>query len=74
MALTKCPDCGNDLSPAARSCPNCGRPKYHTDKIDGQDDGLFLQTANFGCKAFGVIITVAIVLLFAVVLWLSFTR
>ena len=26
MALTQCPDCGNDLSDLAPACPNCGRP------------------------------------------------
>ena len=26
MALTKCPDCGKDVSDVAPSCPNCGRP------------------------------------------------
>ena len=26
MALTKCPDCGNDVSTEAPACPKCGRP------------------------------------------------
>jgi len=26
MALVKCPDCGHDVSDAAPTCPNCGRP------------------------------------------------
>lgn len=26
MALTKCPDCGRDVSDAAPACPGCGRP------------------------------------------------
>jgi len=26
MALTKCPDCGREVSTAALSCPGCGRP------------------------------------------------
>jgi hypothetical protein len=26
MALTKCPDCGKDVSTIAANCPHCGRP------------------------------------------------
>jgi hypothetical protein len=26
MALTTCPDCSNELSTLATTCPNCGRP------------------------------------------------
>ncbi|MGP8033581.1 MAG: hypothetical protein ACLPQ6_05485 [Steroidobacteraceae bacterium] len=26
MSLLKCPDCGNDVSSSAPSCPHCGRP------------------------------------------------
>lgn len=26
MALTKCPDCGKEISDTAPACPNCGRP------------------------------------------------
>ncbi len=26
MALTICPDCGHEVSPAATACPNCGHP------------------------------------------------
>jgi hypothetical protein len=26
MSLRKCPDCANDVSSSARSCPHCGRP------------------------------------------------
>jgi zinc-ribbon domain len=26
MPLVKCPDCGNEISPSAPSCPHCGRP------------------------------------------------
>ena len=27
MPLVKCPDCGNNISPSAPSCPHCGRPQ-----------------------------------------------
>lgn len=26
MALVKCPECGNDISDKAKSCPKCGHP------------------------------------------------
>lgn len=26
MALIKCPECGNDVSDTAQSCPHCGAP------------------------------------------------
>lgn len=26
MALTTCPDCGREVSQAAKACPGCGRP------------------------------------------------
>lgn len=26
MALIKCPECGKEISDAAKSCPNCGHP------------------------------------------------
>lgn len=26
MALTRCPDCGREVSTAAAACPGCGRP------------------------------------------------
>ncbi|KAF0804904.1 hypothetical protein A6D6_02668 [Alcanivorax xiamenensis] len=27
MALIKCKECGNEISPSAKSCPHCGAPK-----------------------------------------------
>lgn len=27
MALIRCPDCGNEISDLAPSCPHCGRPR-----------------------------------------------
>lgn len=26
MAITKCPECGKDVSDEARACPSCGSP------------------------------------------------
>lgn len=26
MALIKCPECGKEISSAAKKCPNCGKP------------------------------------------------
>lgn len=28
MPLTRCPDCGNDVSDSARVCIHCGRPRH----------------------------------------------
>jgi zinc ribbon protein len=30
MSLSKCPDCGHDVSSGARACPHCGRPFRRT--------------------------------------------
>lgn len=32
MALIKCPECGNEISDRAVSCPNCGCPIFAEDK------------------------------------------
>jgi len=31
MTLTKCPDCGTEISDAAAACVKCGRPMSHPD-------------------------------------------
>jgi uncharacterized protein DUF4339/zinc ribbon protein len=40
IGLTKCPDCGHDVSPSASACPNCGSPIK--EKLDR-------KKANWGC-------------------------
>jgi hypothetical protein len=34
MALTSCPDCGNQISTAATACPKCGRPSQEQTQQD----------------------------------------
>lgn len=38
MALIKCPECGNEISSLARSCPNCGCP-INADETNGSQSG-----------------------------------
>jgi len=33
MALTKCLECGKEISTEAKTCPHCGTPKPHKSKI-----------------------------------------
>ena len=33
MPLTKCPDCGNEISDEAYVCPKCGRPTGKRPKV-----------------------------------------
>jgi hypothetical protein len=42
MALTKCPDCGADISDLAPACIKCGRPMAEPDETedDTEDDPL----------------------------------
>ena len=35
MSLRKCPDCGLDVSSAARACPHCGRPNRTSSSVLG---------------------------------------
>lgn len=43
MALTKCPDCGSDISTEAPACPKCGRPNSKPKKA--------ASSAGSGCAA-----------------------
>lgn len=38
MSLIKCPECGNEISSLARSCPNCGCP-IDVDETNGSQSG-----------------------------------
>ena len=45
MALTKCKDCGYDVSKTAEACPNCGaRRKRRWDEIGPFTTRLFFGT------------------------------
>ena len=51
MALTKCPDCGRDVSTIAKACPNCGRPM----NIDKDGSVVTIQKTSKKIKAQGCI-------------------
>lgn len=53
MALTKCKECGKEVSKKAESCPGCGAP------IKGKSSG----TSGIGCGG------LAVVLIFGFVIW-----
>lgn len=72
MALIKCPECSQDISTTAKSCPHCGFSINMENKKEGDlpakqinnvvaKEGCFLQTLNIGCII--VIIVVAIIAL-----------
>lgn len=53
MALVSCPECGNEISDAARSCPHCGYAMWEaaasqikhtplTEKAPSRTSGIFL--------------------------------
>ncbi|OIQ78754.1 hypothetical protein GALL_395360 [mine drainage metagenome] len=52
MALTKCRECGKEISTEATSCPHCGAPKPATAKAA-------TSSAAMGC--FSVIVLIAII-------------
>ena len=45
MALTKCPECGNEVSTKAKACPGCGAPVKSVS--NAFED---LQKASSGCS------------------------
>lgn len=61
MGLIKCPDCGNETSDSAATCPRCGKPIKGLPAPKGE--GCFLQTLNAGCM-----LVVAVVVLIILVL------
>ncbi len=66
MALIKCPECGHDVSTAAKSCPNCGYPiesleipaakKQHTEEYMPADTGEPETEENQNRKTIKIII------------------
>ena len=55
MSLINCPECNNNVSNKAESCPNCAYPINTKSK-----EGCFLQTLNNGCAAIAAIIILLI--------------
>jgi membrane associated rhomboid family serine protease len=47
MALTPCPECGNDVSDQARSCPQCGYPLQKAGDAIKQETVTRLRTVRF---------------------------
>ena len=33
MSLTKCKDCGKEISKSAKTCPNCGKPQNNSNSL-----------------------------------------
>src|SRR4051812_20439626 len=55
MALIKCMDCGRDMSDAAPTCPNCGRPnpaKVRDQKGTGKRPSLLGSLAGLAIVVF----------------------
>ena len=57
MALIKCPECKNEISSTAFSCPHCGAPN----KIE--------QEKAASKKSFQLILTICYVLMFCIFIW-----
>lgn len=48
MPLTTCPDCGREISDAAKACPHCGRPMQdEPERVRTTEDSAW--TRNRGC-------------------------
>lgn len=71
MGLTKCPDCGKDISDRAPTCPSCGRPmsapeggrasKPPLPHIRARPEDTALE--KFGCKYPLIVIVVILALI-----------
>lgn len=63
MPLTNCPDCNQQVSDQAPTCPSCGRPiKEHPAPPPLKSkEGLFLKTMNIGCAIFFILIILGII-------------
>ena len=55
MPLTTCPDCGGEVSSAARACPHCGRPS-------GLRGSPLTEAVIGGCLLIGVLAVPALLL------------
>lgn len=47
MTLIECPECGEEISDKAESCPHCGVPIAPSQKSGGEGDNFL--TRNRGC-------------------------
>jgi uncharacterized membrane protein YvbJ len=70
MALTRCEECGREVSSKAAACPHCGAPisgmSIASPEFHGRGEGVFMKSMNCGCVvliAIVVMIVIAIILL-----------
>jgi len=54
LATFKCPDCKNQVSDQATSCPKCGRPFSREESHRLASDGAFFRKLSFGTIIVGV--------------------
>jgi hypothetical protein len=58
MTLINCPECGNEVSDQAGSCPDCGYPMTNNENTETNNSGF----SFFGCLGWiGVFVLVCIV-------------
>lgn len=76
MALTKCSECGREVSSKAASCPSCGAPisgmSVASPEFHGRGEGMFMKSLNCGCVA-TLILTGLIILAFMILPGLAST-
>ena len=64
MPLTNCPDCNQQVSDQAPTCPSCGRVLRKQPPPGGE--GCFLKTLNIGCAiVLGIFVIIVFIVLIA---------
>ena len=64
MALIKCPECNNQISDQADSCPKCGYELKAKKVNDSKTSGAVTSKINFKYLAIILIIVAAVLLFF----------
>lgn len=59
MAMIKCPECGQDVSDSAETCPHCG---YKLKKVDGESGKPPKKSRGKGCLVAAIIVVAIVVL------------
>jgi predicted amidophosphoribosyltransferase len=62
MAMTKCPECGKEISIEAQVCPNCGKP-VEQKVAPEQKEGSFLRDIDVGYAIVLLIIGLLVLML-----------
>ena len=60
MALTKCKDCGQEISKKAKACPACGAPVGKTGRLDSSCGGNLGSCLGLIILAVGIVILISI--------------